>query len=32
MACFVDPDHHRMTKQAVYWSEWLESVRKDVEC
>jgi hypothetical protein len=32
LACFVDPDHHRMTSQAVRWSEWLESVRKDVEC
>jgi len=32
MACFVDPDHHRMTRQAILWSEWLESVRKDVEC
>jgi len=31
-ACFMDPDHKRTTREAVLWSEWLESVRKDVEC
>ena len=30
--CFIDPDHHRTSIEAVKWSEWLESVRKDVEC
>ena len=30
--CFIDPDKYRMDKTAVLWSEWLESVRKDVEC
>ena len=29
---FIDPDHARMTRQSVLWSEWVESVRKDVEC
>jgi hypothetical protein len=29
---FVDPDKFRMTREAVLWSEWVESVRKDVEC
>lgn len=29
---FVDPDHHRMARESVLWSEWIESVRKDVEC
>jgi hypothetical protein len=31
-SCFIDPDHQRMTREAVLWSEWVESVRKDVEC
>ena len=30
--CFIDPDKNRINKQSVLWSEWLESVRKDVEC
>jgi hypothetical protein len=30
--CFMDPDHLRMTRESVLWSEWIESVRKDVEC
>jgi hypothetical protein len=30
--CFIDPDRHRMTREVVLWSEWLESIRKDVEC
>ena len=29
---FIDPDKFRMTREAVLWSEWVESVRKDVEC
>ena len=29
---FVDPDKCRMSREAVLWSEWVESVRKDVEC
>ena len=29
---FVDPDHHRLSRETVLWSEWVESVRKDVEC
>ena len=29
---FVDPDKHRISREAVLWSEWMESVRKDVEC
>ena len=28
---FIDPDKFRWTRDAVLWSEWLESVRKDVE-
>ena len=28
---FIDPDKFRLNKEAVLWSEWLESVRKDVE-
>ena len=31
-ACFVDPMHERVTYEAVHWSEWAESIRKDVEC
>jgi hypothetical protein len=30
--CFIEPEKHRLTKDAVTFSEWLESVRKDVEC
>ena len=29
---FIDPDHSRMSRESVLWSEWIESVRKDVEC
>jgi hypothetical protein len=32
VATFVNPMHERMSYNAVLWSEWLESVRKDVEC
>lgn len=32
LGCFIDPMHERMYRDAVLWSEWLESVRKDVEC
>jgi hypothetical protein len=28
----LDPQHYRMTEQEVNFNEWLESVRKDVEC
>jgi Plant transposon protein len=31
-AVFIDPDHKRMSRNVVLWSEWLESVRKDIEC
>lgn len=31
-SCFIDPMHTRFTKDTVLWSEWVESVRKDVEC
>ena len=27
----IDPDKHRLSRDQVLWSEWLESVRKDVE-
>ena len=30
--CFIDPDKHRLTRDEVLFAEWLESVRKDVEC
>ena len=30
--CFIEPEKHRLTKDAVLFSEWIESVRKDVEC
>jgi hypothetical protein len=30
--CFMDPQHHRSTRNEVLFAEWLESVRKDVEC
>jgi hypothetical protein len=29
---FIDPIKNPCTKKETYWSEWLESVRKDVEC
>jgi len=32
VACFIDPMHNRYGFQEVVFSEWLESVRKDVEC
>jgi hypothetical protein len=28
----MDPDKKRMSRENVLWSEWVESVRKDVEC
>ena len=31
-ACFIDPMHNRFAFPEVVFSEWLESVRKDVEC
>ncbi len=32
LAAFIDPMHQRLTRDAVLWSEWMETVRKDVEC
>jgi hypothetical protein len=32
LACFIDPMHNRFGFPEVVFSEWLESVRKDVEC
>lgn len=32
LGCFIDPMHERLFRDAVLWSEWMESVRKDVEC
>lgn len=32
VACFIDPMHNRYGFSEVAFSEWLESVRKDVEC
>lgn len=32
ISCFVDPVHHANGLKEVHWSEFLESVRKDVEC
>lgn len=29
---FMDPMHNRFGVKEMYWSEWMESVRKDVEC
>jgi hypothetical protein len=29
---FINPMHDRFTKWEVFWSEWVESCRKDVEC
>jgi hypothetical protein len=31
-ACFIDPQHHHSSRPAVIFAEWLESIRKDVEC
>jgi hypothetical protein len=31
-AGLIDPMSERMTVDSVMWSEWMESVRKDVEC
>ena len=32
VACFINPMHNRYGFPEVAFSEWLESVRKDVEC
>ena len=32
VACFINPMHNRYGFSEVAFSEWLESVRKDVEC
>lgn len=32
ISCFVDPLHDANGHKEVHWSEFLESVRKDVEC
>jgi hypothetical protein len=32
VACFIDPMHNRYGFPEVVFSEWLESVSKDVEC
>ena len=29
---FIDPFKARYSQSEIFWSEWLESVRKDVEC
>ena len=29
---FINPMHERLSHDAIHWSEWLETVRKDVEC
>jgi hypothetical protein len=31
-ACFICPQPQRCETSAVYWSELIESVRKDIEC
>ena len=31
-ACFLPPQHKRGETASVYWSECMESVRKDIEC
>ena len=31
-ACFICPQPHRCDSSSVYWSELVESVRKDIEC
>ena len=30
--CFKDPDHYNYEVCYLHWSEWLESVRKGMEC
>ena len=30
--CFIPPSNRRTDSDTVYWSECLESTRKDVEC
>ena len=30
--CFIEPEKYRLTKDSVHFAEWMESVRKDVEC
>ena len=30
--CFVPPFKECLSREAILWSEWLESLRKDVEC
>lgn len=32
MGCFVCPIHSGVDRKTILFSEWLESVRKDVEC
>jgi hypothetical protein len=32
LQAFINPMHDRFTKWEVFWSEWVESCRKDVEC
>lgn len=29
---YMDPMHNRNSLDAIRWSEWVESIRKDVEC
>ena len=31
-ACFICPQNQRSDTSSVYWSELVESVRKDIEC
>ena len=31
-ACFIHPQKHRAQRHEVIFAEWLESIRKDVEC
>ena len=31
-AMFMDPGHKDFDYYTVMWAEWLESIRKDVEC
>jgi len=32
LACFVNPQRFRSQSESIYWSECVESTRKDVEC
>ena len=32
VGCMMDPSHERYTVEQVRWSEYCESIRKDVEC